>query len=104
MANPSPCPLSIQEGFLLVGLSVGFPGGADPGNVLISHKRSRGTYMSVHTHKCAPMNMTRVYIHVPTCGPMQETDSSLLLYIINKLTNHQESLKWINVFPKYVMA
>lgn len=65
MATWSPCPLSIQEDFLLVGLSVGFPGGADPGNVLISHKRSRDTYMSVHTHKCEPMNTTHVYIHMP---------------------------------------
>lgn len=77
----------------------------NPDKVLISHKRKRGTYRSEHTHDRAPMNMTHDHIHMPTCGPMQKRDikwhgSSLLLYIINKLANHQKPLKWIQMFPK----
>lgn len=57
--------------------------------------------MSIHTHE------HDTHIHVTTCGPIQEIDikwhgSSLPLYVINKLTNHQESLRWIQMFPKNV--
>lgn len=91
--------ISYLQGYLWGSLEI-----QNPGKVLISHKRKRGTHRSAHTYDRAPMNMTHGHIHTSTCSPIQKTDiewhgSSLPLYIVSNLANHQESLRWIQMFP-----